>query len=334
MKNIFQFEIHSMSFPRRWESHQNSYIFQVDTCIRRYDAKVFRNCINYLLLICTLLLSTELQAENKNGNIFSSVSNFQLPEKLTWCGETIPLDDPLIRERAEREFYLLLQQPGQIMLYLKRSGRYFPMYERILKSEGMPTDIKYLSVAESALYMSRSSAGALGLWQFIRSTGKRYGLHISKWVDERKHPEKSTRAAAKYLKSLKNEFGHWTLAAAAYNMGENGLRSNLKFQTKNNYFDLYLNSETSRYIFRIVAIKYLLENHEKFGIFLKKVSFYKAYKSKTITVKTRIRDLSKWAKSYGTTYKKIKLLNPWILRRELRPPLSKKPYEIKIPVGW
>jgi peptidoglycan lytic transglycosylase D len=295
---------------------------------------IFNSSISLLILIYTILLSTNLYSIEKSKNTFSSVSDFHLPKKLTWCGETVPLDDPLIRERAEREFYLLLQQPGQIMLYLKRSGRYFPMYEKILDEEGLPSDLKYLSVAESALYMSRSSAGALGLWQFIKSTGKRYGLRISKWVDERKHPEKSTRAAGQYLKKLKREFGKWTLAAAAYNMGENGLRSNLKFQNEDEYFDLHLNSETSRYIFRIIAIRYLLENHEKFGILLNKENYYKAYKSKTITVGTRIRDLSKWAKSYNTSYSKIKLLNPWILRRELRPPLSKKPYKIKIPVGW
>ncbi len=288
----------------------------------------------YFVSVLVFLFLMNISLLSKDENTFSAVSNFKLPDKLSWCGEEIPLDDPIIRERLEREFYLLLQQPGQIMLYLKRSRRYFPMYERILKEEGLPKDIKYLSVAESALYMSRSSAGAVGLWQFIKSTGKKYSLHISKWVDERKHPEKSTRAAAAYLKFLKRDFGRWTLAAAAYNMGENGLRSNLRFQSEEEYFDLHLNSETSRYIFRIVAIKYLLENHSKYGINLSKDKYYKAYKHKTITVKTRIKDLSRWAKSHGTSYYKVKLLNPWILRRELRPPLSSRPYEIKIPVGW
>jgi len=170
-------------------------------------------------------------------NYFEFISSLTLPEKLELCGERIPLEIPEVRERAEREFYLLLQQPGQVILYLKRSGRYFPMFERIIKEYNMPDDIKYLSVAESALYQARSAKDAVGLWQFIEGTARAYGLRVDKEVDERRHPEKSTRAAMQYLRRAYNRFNNWLLAFASYNMGAEGVANNLDFQGTNNYFD-------------------------------------------------------------------------------------------------
>jgi len=262
-----------------------------------------------------------------------NITSHQLPDTLTFCDEIFDLTDPTIKERVEREFYLLLQQPGQLVLYLKRSGRYFPMYEEKLNSAGLPTDLKYLSVAESALYMSRSKAGAMGLWQFMKGTAKRYGLRVNKYVDERKHPEKSTDAALKYLKKAYDDFGTWTMAAAAYNMGGAGLNKNRKYQTTDNYFDLYLNSETSRYLFRIATIKYMLENKEKFGINLSDDDYYKPYNTEIRTVNSGIKNLSKWAKQVGTNYKILKLYNPWLINNTLNSPGRGNLWHIALPKG-
>ncbi|MDQ1266999.1 MAG: rane-bound lytic murein transglycosylase, partial [Bacteroidota bacterium] len=186
---------------------------------------------------------------NKQATYIDVLCTIKLPEKLEFCGETVPLDNEEVWERAEREFYTLLQQPGQIILYLKRAGRYFPMFESKLKEAGLPDDMKYLSVAESALYMARSAKDAVGLWQFIASTGKMMGLQIDDYVDERRHPEKSTDAAIKYLLQGYAKHKSWLLAAAGYNMGHENLIENARYQTADDYFDLFLNEETSRYIF-------------------------------------------------------------------------------------
>lgn len=268
---------------------------------------------------------------NKYSTYINDVSSVKLPEKLSLFGEEIPLYQDDIKERAEREFYLLLQQPGQIMLYLKRSGRYFPIYEKYIKEMNMPSDIKYLSVAESALYMSTSSAGASGLWQFIPSTGKRYGLIINKDIDERRNPVKSTIASFKYLTDLNKQFGSWISAAAAYNMGENGYENNLMFQKTNSYFDLFLNSETSRYIFRIALIKEIMENKEKYGFLVDSNDYWKPHEYDIVKVSKGITNLAEWAESQGTNYKDVKLLNLWILGRNLPYPPKGKYHEIAIP---
>ena len=261
------------------------------------------------------------------------ISTVKLPDELTFCGEKVPLDIPEVRERAEREFYLMLQKPGQMMLYIKRAGRYFPMYDRITEELGMPSDLKYVSVAESALYMARSSKGAVGLWQFIPSTGKKMGLIIDKYVDERRHPEKSTYAAMKYLKSGYDEFKSWFLAAAGYNMGPHRVTSGLGYQNADDYFDLFMNEETSRYILRIVITKELMENAEKYGFLVKEEEKYKQEEMKIVECSTVIKNLSEWAQAKGYTYKDVRLNNLWILKRILKKPAPKKPWKIALPMN-
>lgn len=258
------------------------------------------------------------------------LSTLQIPTKLDFCGERIPIEIPEVKERVEREFYLLLQQPGQVILYLKRAGRYFPTFESILKDENVPDDLKYLSVAESALYMSRSAKGAVGLWQFMESTAKAMGLQVDENVDERRNPEKSTYAACKYLKQGFNKHKSWVMAAAGYNMGHTGVDENKEFQGVKDYFELFLNEETSRYIFRIVVIKEIMTHPEKYGFILKPDQLYQPEKVKTVKVEKGIDNIAEWAKSQGTTYKDVKLLNPWILKRSL-PLVKGKTYEISIP---
>jgi hypothetical protein len=205
------------------------------------------------------------------------------------------------------------------------------MFERIIKENGMPSDIKYLSVAESALYMSRSSKGAVGLWQFMEGTAKAMGLVVDEFVDERRHPQKSTQAAMKYLKSGYAGNKSWTMAAAGYNMGHGGLRENIDFQTADSFYDLYLNEETSRYILRIAIIKELMENYAKYGFNIQKEDLYSEEKTKIINVDYRIDNLADWAKVNNSTYKDVKILNPWILKRSLPKPTTGKVWEILLP---
>ena len=249
-----------------------------------------------------------------------NISALELPAKLEFCGEAIPLNDPDVRKRMDREFLLNLQWDGQVMLYLKRSGEFFPIFERILAEEGAPDDLKYLAVAESALFQSQSNKGALGLWQFIPETGRRYGLRVDDYVDERKDPEKSTRAAIRYLRDNRNRFGSWALAASAYNMGEAATDDDMSFQKGTSYFDLYLNEETSRYVFRIVALKEIMQHPEKYGYFLQQGEYYHLPKYTVVTEPDAIGNLATWAAAHGSTYRDIKLANPWILKRSLPRP--------------
>ncbi|MFN8360501.1 MAG: transglycosylase SLT domain-containing protein [Candidatus Kapaibacterium sp.] len=272
--------------------------------------------------------NTSSKAED--GNYARYLASLKFPENLSFCGERVPLEIPEVRERAEREFYLNLQSPGQLILYIKRAGRYFPMFEKILKQENAPDDLKFLAVAESALYMARSSKDAVGMWQFIPATGKRMGLQIDEYIDERRHPEKSTRAAIEYLRSGYKKYKSWTLAAAGYNMGHENVGDNLDFQSKDSFYDLYLNEETSRYVLRIAIVKELMEHADKYGITLDSQATYKDGDTKIISWDSPIADLSEWAIKHGTTYKDVKILNPWILKRSLPAP-KQGSYQIIIP---
>jgi hypothetical protein len=301
--------------------------------------RLLLTAVAFFLIACTVDSDSQ-EARNPNNTDTSIPKNFnyyistvEFPEELVLFGEDIPLYIPEVRQRAEREFYLLLQQPGQIMLYLKRSGRYFPMYERIIRENNMPEDMKYLSVAESALFQAKSWAGAVGLWQFMKSTGRKMGLRIDNYVDERRHPEKSTRAAMKYLREGHKNHGSWLLTIAGYNMGHNGINRRLKHQSADDYFDLYLNEETSRFIFRVALIKEIMQTPEKYGFKLEEGDYYSPPKTKTVKIRTNVKDLANWAEKHGTTYKYVRLLNPWILKKELPWPRKGHHWEIQIPEG-
>lgn len=292
----------------------------------------------YTLLIFALVscndTSNQLRSQaskeySQNYNVY--LSSLELPDKLDFCGERIPLEIEEVRERAEREFYLLMQQQGQIILYIKRSGKYFPIFEKIFKEQNAPDDLKYLSVAESALYMSRSGKGAVGLWQFMEGTAKSYGLTVNEYIDERRNEIKSTYAGVEYLKNGFYKYKSWIMSAASYNMGMSGVMDNITFQGADNYFDLFLNEETSRYILRIAIIKEIMTNPARYGFILKPEQLYKPEKVKIVNESNAIANLAVWAKAHGTTYKDVKLLNSWILKRELPAPPKNTSYEIAIP---
>lgn len=252
----------------------------------------------------------------------SALSNIPLilpiPEKLDFCGEPVPLNDPDVRERFEKELYITAHRYYQVVFYLKRGPRIFPELEQYLREEEAPLDLIYLAAIESDLIPNiRSPKGALGLWQFMPSTAKSYRMRVDQYIDERMHTEKATRAAARYLKSAYEKFGTWTLAAAAYNMGFARTQKTIKEQKSNDYYKLYVNPETSRYVFRILAAKVIIENPELYGYYIPDSESYQKADIKKIEIKNGIMDLPEWSKQQGITYYDLKRYNPWIINKRL-----------------
>ncbi|MFH0845158.1 MAG: transglycosylase SLT domain-containing protein [Pseudomonadota bacterium] len=257
--------------------------------------------------------------------------NFPLPKTLNLCGEPIPLENLTVREMLDREFTLTVWEPRQVMMWLKRAGRYFPFIEKRLHEEGMPDDLKYLSVAESSLLIDiRSSAGALGPWQFMSRTAYSKGLRKDRDMDERLDFERSTDAALHYLKELKEQFGTWTLALAAYNCGEARLEKEIKEQRVNDYYRLNLPKETERFIFRIATVKIILQDPKLYGYSLEGDHVYKPIQTDTVSVTISMPiHITELAEAIGTDFKVIKELNPQIIGYYL--PRGK--YTLKVPVG-
>lgn len=254
----------------------------------------------------------------------------ELPDTLSFAGEKVPLNSPDLRERLDRELLVNTYWQSNMMLLLKRANKYFPTIEKILKEEGVPTDLKYLSVIESGLENVISPAGAKGFWQIMRTTGREYGLEVNSNVDERYHLAFSTRMAAKYLKKAKDKFGSWALAAASYNRGMSGIERNLNTQKVENYFDLRLGQETSRYVFRVLAVKEIIENPSKYGYVFDESDLYYSVPVRYHGLDTAISNLTTFARKMGVNYKILKIHNPWLLQNHLNN-RSRKYYEIAIP---
>ncbi|EIM77151.1 lytic transglycosylase [Nitritalea halalkaliphila LW7] len=267
-----------------------------------------------------------------SGGLRAPFALLPLPEELDFAGERVPLEDLHVRERMERELYVNAYWESNLILLKKRSAKYLPEIERLLAAAGVPDDFKYVAIAESALLHVTSPAGARGFWQFMPKTAKEYGLEVSSDVDERYHLEKATLAAARYLKKAHARFGTWAAVAASYNMGQAGLANRMQEQRVNTYFDLYLNDETSRYLFRVLAFKLLFEQPETYGYFVPEAERYRYPETRTLRVDTAIPDLAVWAQAQGSTYRDLKWLNPWLRSRKLAPARGKT-YEIKLPVG-
>ena len=271
----------------------------------------------------------EEKAEPARTNYYTNVlANPPLPESLTFCGEKVPLDDPMVRESLDRELTAICYQHSTTLLCLKRARRYFPVIEKILKEDTVPEDIKYLCVAESSLSNAVSPAKAVGFWQFLEATAKSYGLTKNDDVDERYDLGKSTHAACKYLKKGKKSLGKWSLAAAGYNMGDGGVRKNVNNQSQDEYWDLYLNSETARYVYRILAYKLLFENPDLYGVRLNESDKYAPYDCEEITITSSVPNLYTFCQENGMTYKELKTLNPWLRSTKLTVS-SGKSYTIK-----
>lgn len=259
------------------------------------------------------------------------IKALKLPENLNLAGERVPLENPDIKERMDRELLVNTYWQSNGLLLIKRANKYFPILEPLLKKYGLPDDFKFLALAESAFIDETSSAGAAGMWHFMKSTGKEYGLEINRNVDERYHIEKSTKVAAEYLKKSKERLGSWTLAAAAYNAGNYGVAKRLKTQQVNSYYDALLPDETERYVFRIIALKEVISNPEKYGFLYDEDDLYTLPKTRIVKVDTVISNIASFAKEFGITYKELKIHNPWLRENKLNN-RSRKLYEIKIPI--
>ncbi|HLU89555.1 MAG TPA: lytic transglycosylase domain-containing protein, partial [Cyclobacteriaceae bacterium] len=245
------------------------------------------------------------------------VKIFQLPEDLNFAGEPVPLDIPDVLERLEREIYVNAYWHSNTVMLMKRAGKFFPTIEEILAQNGIPDDFKYVALIESGLMNVTSPAGARGFWQFMKNTATEKGLEVNSEVDERYHFEKATRAACDYLKTAYARFGNWTSVAASYNMGIAGLTRRKNEQRVPDYYNLFLNEETSRYIFRVLAIKDIFENPNKYGFNLQNDDLYSMPVMRELSVSSSIDNLADWALKHNSNYKELKIYNPWLRSNNL-----------------
>lgn len=253
-----------------------------------------------------------------------------IPDSLSFCGERVPLNIYYVRESLDRELTSNMYFQSNTLFIIKRATRVMPTIERILREEHVPADMKYLCVIESGLQNVTSPAGAQGYWQFMKTTGQKYGLEVNDEIDMRNDLEASTRAACRYLKALKARFGNWTAAAAAYNCGENGLDRRIANQRQNSYYDLLLNNETQRYVYRILALKLILQNPRAYGFHVRRCDTYPELKTRNVTLAGQNVDLVGFAIDNGTSYKMLRALNPWLTTDRLKN-RSGKSYTVKLP---
>lgn len=259
-----------------------------------------------------------------------NIHDIELPKTLDFCGEAVPLDRFYVRESLEREIIVNSYRHSNTILLLKRTTRWFPVIEPVLRKNNLPEDFKYLAMIESDLTNVVSPSKAVGFWQFLEGTGKQYGLEIYKEVDMRYNQELETQIACDFLKDLYAKFGSWTLSAAAYNCGGGKMSRSIEEQHVSSYYDLLLPAETERYIYRILAFKLITQNPEKYGFHISDEGWYQPLEYKTITVTETIEDLAQFAIDKGTNLKMLKYYNPWLRSNKLT--ISEgNSYQIKLP---
>jgi membrane-bound lytic murein transglycosylase D len=308
--------------------------------MKNLRSKILYFLFPLLLLGGSIILIGSVQSSNNSSlkGLSTQATTISLdpPINLSFAGELVPMRDFEVKERMETELVKYEFLHSATIMNIKKAGRWQPEIGKILRREGIPEDFFYLCVGESHMSNATSPMGAKGFWQFLEETAKMYGLEVTEQVDERLDPIKSTEAACKYLKDAYKIFKNWTLVAASYNMGMGGLRKQMERQRVDNYYDLYLNRETAAYVFRILAIKTILEEPIKYGFNISKGQLYTPLRFKVVKVDTTINDLVSFALSQGTTYKMVKVLNPWILNDKLVVPKAKegavqKSYLVAIP---
>ena len=293
------------------------------------------------ILTMSLAQSNDEQMEQYEGTDHEYISfdridhmthDIELPETMEFCGEEVPLDLFYVRERLERELIVNTYKHAATLLSLKRTTRWFPVMEPLMEQYGLPEDFKYLAMIESELTNAVSPSKAVGFWQFLEGTGKEYNLEINKEVDMRYNVEKETVAACKYLKDSYRKFGSWTSAAAAFNGGNGRISRTMDEQRVESYYDMRLPEETQRYVFRILALKLITEDPEKYGFQIGDNGWYRPFETKTVTVTESIPNLIDFAFEQGTNYKMLKYFNPWLRSNSLTITAGNS-YDIKIPTG-
>ena len=284
------------------------------------------------LFIYSSELSSDDELYQQQFNTKYGIFSILQPKTLSFAGEEIPIHSPEIWERIDKELLKNTYWQSNTMLFFKKANKYFSIIEPILKKNNIPDDFKYLALIESGLENVVSPAGAAGFWQILKGTAREYGLEVNSSIDERYNLEKSTQVACEYLNDAYTKFGSWTMAAASYNMGKNGARRIIVEQGTNNYYNLHLNSETSRYVFRIIAVKDIMKNPKKYGFMFRTKDLYTMPVYNIIEVDSTITNLSNFAISNGINYKLLKRFNPW-LRTSSLPDKSRKKYFLKIPTN-
>ncbi len=282
-------------------------------------------------LLSTFTLPQIVYGNSLVAQTFSQVYNPQIPKHIQFCGETIDLDRIDMFERFDRELTSLAYGHGNTLLTIKRANKYFPIMAPILRKNGVPEDVLYLACVESYLSpRAYSPAKAAGIWQFIAPTAKQYGLEVNDEVDERYNLEKATAAACRYLKNAYAKYGNWPSVMASFNGGMGRISSELDKQMTNSSFDLYLTEETSRYVFRIMAMKTIMENAPAFGFKLHPNQLYQPVEFDVVEVSEPVQDWPAWAKSHGISYAQLREENPWIRAKKLTNK-DGKTYSVKIP---
>ena len=304
--------------------------------MRRSYTNVLTFAIIVFFLSQLFIYSSQLKSDDelhqKQFNMKYGIFAINQPNGLTFANEKVPLHSSEIWERLDKELLKNTYWQSNTLLYFKKAHKYFPVIEPILKKNNIPNDFKYLALIESGLENVVSPAGAAGFWQILKGTAKEYNLEVNSSIDERYHLEKSTQVACDYLNKSFDKFESWTMAAASYNMGQNGAKRSINKQGTDNYYNLYLNSETGRYIFRIIAVKEIMENPKKYGFMFREKDLYPLTEYKIIEVDSTIADLYAFSEENGINYKLLKKFNPWMLKSVL-PDASRRKYQIKIPLN-
>ena len=275
-------------------------------------------------------ISEDKNHSQKSTGMYYEVKALKIPENLSFAGEKVPLNNMDVRERIDRELLVNVYWQSNTLLNFKRAHKYFPVIEPILKKYQVPDDFKYLAVIESGLLNVTSPSGAKGFWQIMPATAKEFGLEVNENVDERNHLEKSTVAACQYLLKAYEKFGSWALVAGSYNAGMAGITKVQEIQKSNSYYDLYLNTETSRYVPRIVATKEIMTNPKKYGFLFDMEDLYTLTPVKKVEVDKEISSLAEFAAEHSVSYKDLKLLNPWLMEPKLNNKSGKK-YILDLP---
>lgn len=290
--------------------------------------------VGLTILLTRLLISSSTTVPEQYKTEFKKeygVYALELPLDIDFAGEKVPMHREDVRERLDRELLINTYWQSNTILLIKRANRWFPLIEEILKQNGVPDDFKYIALIESGFLNLTSPAGAKGYWQFMEKTGEKYGLEINSSIDERYHVKKASQAACDYFNEAYGLFNNWTLASASYNMGIAGVNRQLKKQQVNDYYNLLLNIETSRYVFRILALKEIFSHHEKYGFHFLASHLYQPYQTRLIRVDTTIENLVDFAIANTTTFRELKILNPWLKNNTL-PNKSRKIYDLELPL--
>lgn len=301
--------------------------------MKKYYSSIF---LIFLIALALLFINSQPEKEISNldyEKVFQnkySIFSISLPDEMTFAGEKVPFEYFDVKEAFDRELLVNTYWQSQTLLFIKRANKHFPIIEEILAKNGIPDDFKYIVLVESELLNAVSPSGAVGVWQLLKGTAKDYGLEVNDEVDERYHLEKSTEAACQFIKDAHELFGSWTMAAAAYNVGRRGLMQQVNRQKQDDYYNLLLNEETGRYVYRILAIKLILEHPDKYGFHVRKQDMYFPIPTYEVEVDTTVSDFADFSNKFDINYKILKYFNPW-LRDSFLTNKSGKKYYIRIP---